>query len=60
MRAPQFKRQRGFALYITTLMLLMIIPMIGLAIDASLLYVVIVPFAAAILLSALLQPLPCG
>jgi Flp pilus assembly protein TadG len=40
MRALPFKRQRGFALYITTLMLLMIIPMIGLAIDASLLYVV--------------------
>ncbi len=40
MRAPKFKRQRGFALYMTTLMLLMIIPMVGLAIDASLLYVV--------------------
>lgn len=40
MTAPQFARQRGFALYMTTLLLLMIIPMIGLAMDATLLYVV--------------------
>ena len=40
MRAPRFARQSGFALYMATLMMLMIIPMIGLAIDASLLYVV--------------------
>ena len=40
MRASKRLRQRGFALYMGTLLLLMIIPMIGLAIDSTLLYVV--------------------
>jgi Flp pilus assembly protein TadG len=40
MRSPKRLRQRGFALYMGTLLLLMIIPMIGLAIDSTLLYVV--------------------
>ena len=33
-------RQRGFAIYFTAILLMMIVPMIGLAIDATLLYVV--------------------
>src|SRR5277367_2748585 len=40
MRVSQFNRQRGFAIYATVILLLMIIPMLGLAIDTSLLYVV--------------------
>ena len=40
MRVSPFNRQRGFAIYATVILLLMIIPMLGLAIDTSLLYVV--------------------
>jgi Flp pilus assembly protein TadG len=40
MTAPKRLRQRGFALYMGALLLLMIIPMIGLALDSTLLYVV--------------------
>ncbi len=40
MRVSNFNRQRGFAIYATVILLLMIIPMLGLAIDTSLLYVV--------------------
>jgi Flp pilus assembly protein TadG len=40
MRVHQNHRERGFAIYMTTLLLLMIIPMMGLAIDTTLLYVV--------------------
>jgi Flp pilus assembly protein TadG len=40
MRAPRIARQRGFALYMTAIFMMMIIPMIGLSIDATLLYVV--------------------
>src|SRR5580658_9535590 len=40
MRAHHNHSERGFAIYMTTLLLLMIIPMIGLAIDTTLLYVV--------------------
>jgi Flp pilus assembly protein TadG len=40
MRAHHNHSERGFAIYMTTLLLLMIIPMMGLAIDTTLLYVV--------------------
>ena len=40
MRASRIPRQRGFALYLTAIFMMMIIPMIGLSIDATLLYVV--------------------
>lgn len=40
MRVHKHLRESGFAIYMTTLLLLMIVPMMGLAIDATLLYVV--------------------